>query len=290
MATPIYPNVGTKFLCELLRAAMVDCTLHLFQNNISFNPNVRLVDLLECTFAGYEFKTVASLLPAYLAPQGGSSTQMATQQFNYYEPDSVATVTVTAGGAGYGAGTTVNFTGGGGSGAAGTAVIAAGVITDITITNGGQGYTSAPTVTITGGGGAGATATSTIDDTGRGVSGVTITSAGAGYTTPPAVSFSGGAGSGATADATIAGGQVTGITILNPGTGYTSAPTVAFAGGGGAGAAATATIAEITNEAQGFWVEDASGVLVFGGKFNNPVVMAAPGDAIPLDVVFNFGN
>jgi hypothetical protein len=290
MANPIYPNTGTKVLCELLRSLMAGCTVHLFQGTTPFNPPITVDQLLEAYYSGYAPITVPSLLPSYLAPQGGTSTQIATQQFNFYVPNGVATTTVTAGGAGYGAGTTVTFTGGGGSGATGHATLAAGVVTAIVIDNPGSGYTSAPTVVISGGGGAGATATCTIANLGEGVQSVAVTAPGAGYVTPPAVSFAGGGGSGAAAEATIAGGLVTGIVVLNPGSGYTSAPTVSFAGGGGAGATAIATIGTITNEIGGFYTEDPAGNLIFGGNFNAPVSMGVPGDAIPLDIVFNFGN
>ena len=287
MANPIYPNTGTNFLAELFRAAMAGCDVHLFQGTAPFNPTIELVNIPEATFSGYDVKTISALLPAYLAPQGGTSTQIATQQWNYYRQKSVDAVAVTAGGAGYASAPTVSFTG---SGAAATATIVAGAVTAITVTDGGQGYTSAPTVVISGGGGAGATATATIADLGKGVSGITIDNPGAGYTSPPSVSFAGGGGSGAAADAQVQGGQVVSITILDPGMGYTSAPTISFAGGGGAGAAATATIAQIPNDIGGFYVTAPTGELVFGGNFDNPVTMNGVGDAIPLDVVFNFSN
>lgn len=73
--------------------------------------------------------------------------------------NTVAQVTVTAGGSGYTGTPTVTFSGGGGSGAAATAVVSGGAVTGITLTSGGTGYTSAPTVTISGTGtGAAATA------------------------------------------------------------------------------------------------------------------------------------
>jgi hypothetical protein len=73
--------------------------------------------------------------------------------------NTVASVTITAGGAGYLAPPVVTFTGGAGTGAAATAVITDGVVTDVLITDGGQNYTSAPTVTFTLGDGIGATGT-----------------------------------------------------------------------------------------------------------------------------------
>lgn len=75
--------------------------------------------------------------------------------------NSVASVTVTAGGADYLAPPTVAFTGGGGTGAAATAVIQDGAVIAVQVTSGGQDYTSAPTVSFSGGDGTGATATAT---------------------------------------------------------------------------------------------------------------------------------
>jgi hypothetical protein len=63
----------------------------------------------------------------------------------------VASIAVSAGGAGYTAAPTVTIAGGGGTGATATATVAAGAVTAITVDTAGTGYTSAPTVTITGG-------------------------------------------------------------------------------------------------------------------------------------------
>lgn len=73
--------------------------------------------------------------------------------------DTVASVTVTAGGAAYLAAPTVSFTGGGGTGAAATAVIENGEVIAVQVTNGGSGYTTVPTAAFSGGDGTGATAT-----------------------------------------------------------------------------------------------------------------------------------
>ncbi|MEQ1859283.1 MAG: autotransporter-associated beta strand repeat-containing protein [Chthoniobacteraceae bacterium] len=72
--------------------------------------------------------------------------------------DGLATVPVTAGGAGYIDTPIVTITGGGGTGATAIANVSGGVVTGITITNPGVGYTSAPTVALLGGLGTGATA------------------------------------------------------------------------------------------------------------------------------------
>ncbi len=46
----------------------------------------------------------------------------------------------------------------------------------------------------------------------------------------------------------------------------------------------------VSNIIFGFWAENAGGDLIMVGRFENPIPMAALGDAIPLDVKFNFGN
>jgi hypothetical protein len=75
-------------------------------------------------------------------------------------------------------------------------------IASISITNGGAGYTSVPTVNITGGGSPTTPATATAVVTQGIVTAITLTNPGAGYTSLPAVTLSGGGGSGATAVAT----------------------------------------------------------------------------------------
>ncbi len=72
--------------------------------------------------------------------------------------ESVKTINVTNGGAGYTTVPTVTITGGGGIEATAVAVVSANRVTAINITTPGIKYTSAPTITITGGGGSGATA------------------------------------------------------------------------------------------------------------------------------------
>jgi FtsP/CotA-like multicopper oxidase with cupredoxin domain len=150
----------------------------------------------------------------------------------------LASISVTAGGAGYTSAPAVSFTGGTGTGASATATIDR-VVNSVTINNGGRNYLTAPTVVFTGGGGTGAAATAVL--TNGVVTGITLTNAGTGYTSAPAVTLTGGEGSGATATATIAG-VVASITLTSGGTGYTVAPTVVFTGGGGTGATATANL------------------------------------------------
>jgi hypothetical protein len=287
---PIYPNTGTDFLANAIRTLMVNCVAKTFKNNVSVNAGTILSNLQESTYSGYGAITNATLLPVYRAPGGGSTFQIPTDQWNYYQPSGVSAIAVGAGGTGYTSVPTVTITGGGGSGATATAALTGTAVSSITVTNAGQGYTSAPTVTITGGAGSGATGTATIANLGQGVATINVTTPGSGYTTPPTVAFSGGGGSGAVATAQISGGVVTGLTIINPGSGYTTPPTIAFSGGGGSGAAATTTVGLIQEVVYGWYVLDATGVLIIAANYDQPITMQQAGDAIPQDIAFNFKN
>ncbi|HYO77976.1 MAG TPA: hypothetical protein VE010_16070, partial [Thermoanaerobaculia bacterium] len=83
---------------------------------------------------------MTDVLPSHINPTNYTGTT-----------NTVGTVTITNGGAGYVVAPTVTFTGGGGSGAAGTAILSGGAVIGVNITNGGTGYTSAPAVTFSSG-------------------------------------------------------------------------------------------------------------------------------------------
>jgi phage tail sheath protein FI len=169
----------------------------------------------------------------------------------------LASIAVTAQGAGYSSAPTVSFSGGGGSGAAATAVLGTGgdadKVVSVTITNAGSGYTSAPTVSFSGGGGTGATATATLGNDGsaqtlanvlggvdsntgayQGVHALLAAESVLGFA--PRILLAPGFTHTRRAQALSA------VTVTSQGTGYTSAPTVSFSGGGGTGAAATAVL------------------------------------------------
>lgn len=74
---------------------------------------------------------------------GGGATLTAT-----VSGGEITAVSVDAGGAGYGAGTTITLTGGGGSGAILTPTIVSGSITAVAITSAGTGYSTAPTLAV----------------------------------------------------------------------------------------------------------------------------------------------
>lgn len=46
----------------------------------------------------------------------------------------------------------------------------------------------------------------------------------------------------------------------------------------------------VTNTILGFYLLDSDGDLILAGSFENSVAMAADGDAIPMNVVLNFGK
>lgn len=108
-------------------------------------------------------------------------------------------VSVTSGGAGYGAVPAVSFSGGGGASAAGTAVLSSGSVVAVTLSNYGTGYTSAPTVTI-------AAPVKTFNPTTTvTIASETITLTGHTYSTGNSVVYSKGGG-------TVIGGLVEGTT------------------------------------------------------------------------------
>lgn len=77
----------------------------------------------------------------------------------------VTSVTVTAGGSGYGSpppASFVTFSGGGGANTTATAIVSDGAVTQVNVTNTGNGYTSAPAVSFVGNLGSGAAATANI--------------------------------------------------------------------------------------------------------------------------------
>ena len=79
-------------------------------------------------------------------------TSLSFSPANVAVGQSLRSITLTAGGAGYTSAPTVSFVGGGGTGAAATATVSGGVVNYVALTNPGSGYTSAPIVTFTGGG------------------------------------------------------------------------------------------------------------------------------------------
>ena len=93
----------------------------------------------------------------------GNSLKVSFADSSNYDTNSVASVTVTAGGGSYTSAPTVTFSApASGVTATGTATVASNAVTAVTITNPGNGYTSAPTITFSGGGGNSAAATAVL--------------------------------------------------------------------------------------------------------------------------------
>ena len=102
------------------------------------------------------------------AKSGGWGTQTSNSDIFEYDVAGIPSISVSAGGSGYGS-AVVNISGGGGYGAKAKATISGGAVSAIEVTNPGRGYTSTPTVTITGdGSSATATAASPTTTTFRG--------------------------------------------------------------------------------------------------------------------------
>ena len=138
----------------------------------------------------------------------------------------------------------------GGTTATGHAVISGkGSIASLPVSAGGAGYTQATTtVTITAPdltGGTQATATATVSAAGV-IVGFVMTEAGSGYSIVPGIIISDtGGGAGAVGTATLSdatAGQVTAIVLDNAGSGYETAPSITISGGGGTGAIFTAEL------------------------------------------------
>ena len=134
--------------------------------------------------------------------------------------------------------------------ATGHAVISGkGSIASITVSTGGAGYTQATTtVTITAPdltGGTQATATVTVSAGGV-IVGFVMTEPGSGYSIAPGIIISDtGGGAGAVGTATLSdatAGQVTAIVLDSAGSGYETAPSITISGGGGTGAIFTAEL------------------------------------------------
>ena len=86
MPAPIYTNEAAIALCDNLRTTLANCKIRLYQDTLGFplNPLVTHAQLVAAlaTFTGYADAVVVALLPSYLDPTGGASTQVPTQQFN----------------------------------------------------------------------------------------------------------------------------------------------------------------------------------------------------------------
>jgi hypothetical protein len=99
MANILYTNAAAITLANLVRTALEDCELKLYQpldEPLSVSTTKAMLEDKECDFSGYAAKTVdaADILASYLAPGGGANFQIATQQFDH---DGGATANTVAG-------------------------------------------------------------------------------------------------------------------------------------------------------------------------------------------------
>ncbi len=186
--------------------------------------------------------------PTGLLPRGSAANPAAP--FPSTTAGGITTVSILAGGSGYGVVPAVQFTNVGAAGVGGTgwgaygdvpaANIVGGALNGrFAVANGGADYTAAlpAPIIFTGGGGSGAAGTATI--AGGSVTNVTITSGGSGYTSAPTVWI------GLNAQATLSStNSVAAVTVKNPGSGFTGAPGVNIVAAD-AGAGANATVPQV---------------------------------------------
>lgn len=93
----------------------------------------------------------------------GNTLKVSFADSSNFDTNSVASVTVSAGGSSYTSAVVVTFSApASGVTATGTAVVSSNAVQSVTITNPGNGYSSAPTITFSGGGGTAAAATSVL--------------------------------------------------------------------------------------------------------------------------------
>lgn len=83
MQVVLYPNGGALAVVGLIRIALEDCEVNLFQNDYQPSAGTVVGDLTVATYSGYAEKVVAALLAAYIDPAGGASAQIATLQFDH---------------------------------------------------------------------------------------------------------------------------------------------------------------------------------------------------------------
>jgi len=175
----------------------------------------------------------ASMQPIGLSkPSKGPSLSASTASGG----QSVGSVSVLRGGAGYSSAPAVSFSGGSPTTpAAAVATVAGGRVTAVKVTDPGKGYSSAPAVTLSGGCATGASFDVGVSGS---VSQMNVLSGGTGYETNPTVVFSTAQGlTAANALVDVLEGTVTGVTILAGGTGATTTGvTAVITGGGGKGA------------------------------------------------------
>lgn len=82
MQQVLFPNVGSLSLINAIRLALADSTIHLFTNDITLSAATIKDNLTEAVFGGYVAKDVADMLPGYIDPAGGASSQTGTVQWD----------------------------------------------------------------------------------------------------------------------------------------------------------------------------------------------------------------
>lgn len=85
MSRVFYTNEAVIQLATELDTALLLCTIDLYQDSLVPGITTTQAELAAAvaTYSGYAQKSVAALLPPYLDPAGGASTNIATQQFQH---------------------------------------------------------------------------------------------------------------------------------------------------------------------------------------------------------------
>jgi hypothetical protein len=98
MPAILYPNSGALWLAGVVKTALINSVLHLFQSgDVTLTPLTTLDELedAECDYTGYVEQTIAAWLSPLLNPLGGASIESGLKQFSIAAP---YTVTNMAGG------------------------------------------------------------------------------------------------------------------------------------------------------------------------------------------------
>jgi hypothetical protein len=162
------------YITDLEARSVVE--LWLYNNNVTFTPNMTLSSFSESNMGGYTRFNVLS---------GGFTTPAPDPQWRAYTSTQLAVFTYTGGQTDTIYGSALVATNPNGVQAVGTATLTSTAVSALAFSNDGSGYAVAPKVTFSGGGGSGAAATVTISN--GAIGGYSIITGGTGYTAAPTV-------------------------------------------------------------------------------------------------------
>jgi hypothetical protein len=198
------PTAQQEFQRLNMALAAIDAPLRLDPPTTLDPPEIAQVQLLPTLDGGINFAWLTNAGDGYTSIPDfngtGGNPEVAGLLACFLEPTTIASIALTAGGAGYIVPPTVDIVGAKTRNGTATATVAGGSVTTLTLTDVGEDFEEDPIVQF-GGPGAGATATAKLAPTQ--IQSIYIGSAGAGYTSAPTFTVTGGGGSGATVNCTI---------------------------------------------------------------------------------------